>query len=315
MREPWHCVGMVLKLDPRYPLVWRTPTTLQVGVSRPIAVLSDMSLATERMVAALVSGVSRSGLTMIGTTSGATPGDVESLVAALQPAFVVGPQGELAQKVLVAGSGPTALRISDALAWSGIRVAMAADEAAAVREDCSFALIVAQFVVPPNFHGTWLRRDIPHLSVAIGDSEVEIGPAIDPGRGPCLYCQQLHRTDADPAWPAIATQLHGRRSAADTPLVASEVAAIAARAVLAFLRKRDSQASGTSDSPPDTTSTILSTETGEIRASEWRAHPGCGCRGLQVSAAAQPGTGSAAAGPRAVVTLHPRTTTASSAPG
>jgi len=310
---------MVLKLDPRYPLVWRSPTSLQVGISHPIAVLDDVTLATERMIAVLVAGVSPSGLMMIGTSSGASADEVESLVQLLEPGFIQEVPEPLAPTVLVVGTGPTTSRIGDALAWSGIRVRIAQDEAAAVREDCSFAIIVAQFVVAPAFHGTWLRRDIPHLAVVIGDSEVTIGPVVEPGVGPCLYCQLLHRTDADPAWPAIATQLHGRRSAADTPLVASETASLASRAVLAFLQRPAVEAR-----PRDYTSVSLSTETGALRTVSWTPHPACGCRGLQVSTesddhaavsvAAQPGTGSAGAGPRAVVTLRPTTATTSSAP-
>ena len=40
---------MVLRLDPRLPLVWRSPTSLQLGISRPVVVLekaSDTSSAT-----------------------------------------------------------------------------------------------------------------------------------------------------------------------------------------------------------------------------------------------------------------------------
>jgi len=301
---------MVLKLDPRYPVVWRTPTSLQIGVADPVAVLDDLTPATERMLAALVTGVSRSGLSMIGTSAGATEDEVEALVDALDEAFVTPPKDTLTPTVLVVGAGLTSERIADLLGWNGIRVRVVHDAVAAEREDCSLAIIVAHFVVAPVFHGTWLRRDIPHLPVVISDTAVTIGPLVEPGRGPCLYCVQSHRADADPAWPAIATQLHSTRSQADTPLVAGEAAGAAVRIVRAFLADpaRGGFAAALS----------LAVDTGATTVTECVPHPLCGCRGLGVetaSAAARPGTGSAGAGPRAVVTLHPRTTTASSVPG
>ena len=52
---------MVLRLDPQLPVVWRTPTSIQFGVTRPSVVLHDLDLAGEKMIAALTAGVSRSG--------------------------------------------------------------------------------------------------------------------------------------------------------------------------------------------------------------------------------------------------------------
>ncbi len=48
---------MVLKLDPRFPLVWRTPSSLQLGVDPAVVTLHDVSETTERLLAALVAGV------------------------------------------------------------------------------------------------------------------------------------------------------------------------------------------------------------------------------------------------------------------
>jgi len=303
-------LAMVLKLDPRYPLVWRDPFSLQVGVSAPVAVLRDVSAATERMVSALVAGISESGLYMTGQAAGATTAEVDRLLATIRPALVAQTTPRAAPIVLIAGEGPTVDRVADALASSGIRVKIAADVRAAAGEDCAFAIIVAQFVVPPDLHGTWLRRDIPHLPVVVSDTEVVIGPIVEPGSGPCLYCLQRYRTDADRSWPAIATQLHGRRTGTETALVASEAAAVASRATLERL---------TVGPAHEHRSQSLEIATGAVRSTYWNAHPECGCIRLtgeefaDASAEARPGTGSPGAGPRAVVTLHSRRVTASSA--
>ena len=308
---------MVLKLDTRFPLVWRDPTSLQLGVANPVAVLADVSSATERMIAALVTGISESGLFMIGRSAGATDNEVGSLLDAVRPALV--PERRLSSPptVLLVGSGPTVDRTADALAADGIRVRITVDVTAAAREDCSLAIIVAHFVIAPDLHGIWLRRDIPHLPVVVSDTEVVIGPMIEPGSGPCLYCLQRYRSDADPAWPAIATQLHGRHSGAETPLVAAETAAIVGR--LALERTRG-------DVARVHESIRLIAATGETTTRSWLPHPECGCLGLadtgladmggvtsgSASAAIPTGTGSPGAGPRAVVRLRTTTATATS---
>ena len=52
---------MVLKVGAGVPLVWRSPSSLQFGVDDPLVVLDDVDAGTERMIAALVPGISRTG--------------------------------------------------------------------------------------------------------------------------------------------------------------------------------------------------------------------------------------------------------------
>lgn len=260
---------MVLKLDPRYPIVWRSPSSLQVGIASPKVVLYDVSVATERMIAALTVGVSETGLTMIGRSAGADPAAIERLIRQLEPALS---QNALhpTRTVVVVGAGETADRITAGLATAGVQVrtASSASGTALGTLDCDLAIVVAQYVVEPELHGVWLRRDIPHLPVVFSDTAVTVGPLVEPGVGPCLYCLERHRVDADAAWPAIATQLLGRRSALDGALLAGEVAGIACRRVLARL-------AGVRD---DASSATL--EHGEVTTSEWTPHPECGCLAL-----------------------------------
>lgn len=265
----WHHSRMVLKLDPRYPLVWRSPSSLQVGVASPRVVLHDVSVATERMIAALAVGVSDTGLAMIGRSAGADAAAIDTLIRQLEPALVH-PNYRPARTVVVVGSGEAADRITAGLATAGVQVRTAPSAATARLEtiDCDLAIIVAQYVVEPELHGVWLRRDTPHLPVVFSDTAVSIGPLVEPGSGPCLYCLERHRIDADAAWPAIATQLLGRRSTLDGSLLAGEVAGIACRRVLARLvGVRDDGVAST-------------LEYGEITTREWLPHPECGCLSL-----------------------------------
>lgn len=265
---------MILKLDPRFPLLWRTPTSLQFGVDAPPAVLSAVTNADERMIAALVGGVSRSGLSAIGTGAGAAEAQVARLLDAISPVLLpaLPARDTTAQLVAVSGTGPTADGIAALLRSNGIRVQL--NGTAAGRVD--LAIIVAQFVIEPELHGLWLRRDIPHLAVVFGDTEVRIGPMIEPGNGPCLHCLERRRTDADPAWPAIASQLWGRPSPAETALTSGEAAAIATRLALARL----GDLSALAEPLPAATSLHLDAGSGRISRRSWLPHPECACLAL-----------------------------------
>ncbi|MEO6310554.1 MAG: hypothetical protein ABIO33_07695, partial [Leifsonia sp.] len=42
--------GMVIRLNPQFPVVWRTPDSIQIGIDRPITVVDHVSIALERVV-------------------------------------------------------------------------------------------------------------------------------------------------------------------------------------------------------------------------------------------------------------------------
>ncbi len=256
---------MVLRLDPQLPVVWRTPTSLQFGVTRPTVVLHDLDLASEKMIAALGAGISRSGLDMIARSAGASAAEVDALLARLRP-VMLSAKPPAPDPVVVAGTGLLADRIAGLLAAEGVPVLLARTVAAAEAAQASFAIVIGSYVLDPALHGLWLRRDVSHLPVILGDSSVAIGPLVEPGRTACLLCLQRHATDADPAWPAIASQLWGRASAAETELVASEVAAIVARVVLSGVAPSDQ--------------IVLDVDSGMQTRRSFLVHPDCGCLSL-----------------------------------
>ncbi|MCW2830786.1 MAG: hypothetical protein JWP31_1478, partial [Aeromicrobium sp.] len=69
-------------------------------------------------------------------------------------------------------------------------------------------LVVTSCGEPPRdvFERAGLLR-LDHLPVVIDEDQVRIGPLVRPGRTPCMSCHDLHRTDWDPAWPALVHQL------------------------------------------------------------------------------------------------------------
>lgn len=258
---------MMHTLDPRYPIVWRSPTCLQLGSLEPVTVIAEVTPAQERMLSALTTGAARSELAVIARSCGGTERDADDLLAAVEPALVrSAPSGT----VVVAGTSPAHERVADALAWQGVTTVIAAAAEDAEHVNADLAVIVGSFVIEPAFHGLWLRRDVPHLPVVFGGATVLVGPMVEPGRGPCLHCAERYRTDDDPAWPAIATQLWGRRTALETPIVLAEAIALSCRLVLRRL----------SGQPLPAEELRLDTRTGDLVRHALAPHPDCGCTSL-----------------------------------
>lgn len=277
---------MVLKLDGRYATVWRDPFSLQFGIDPVQAVLREVSTADERMIAALGSGVSRSGLDMIASSSGASEQDVSRLLRQLKSLLMSEPAERSTARVSIVGEGETAQRIAHTLALAGASVSLSA---AATDEDSDLGIAIGHYVLDPESYGFWLRRDLPHLPVVFGDDSVLIGPLVEPGRSPCLYCLEHYRRDADASWSAIASQLWGRRTRSETPLVSVEVAARVARLVTQRLdHGRPSARSMTARS------FRLAVDSGEVTRRDWMPHPDCGCVALPAGVNAdRPGSDSA----------------------
>ena len=258
---------MVLKLDPRYPVVWRSPSSLQVGVDPALVRLDDVTELQERMLAALAVGVSTPGLAMIARGRDA---ERDALMRTIAPALLHDVQ-RAAVSVALSGTGTTVEAIATALAGSGVHLDVAADAAGLADSRPDLAILVHDYVAPPSLHSLWLRRDVPHLPVVFSDCGATIGPMVEPGSGPCLLCLELHRRDADPAWPAIATQLLGRRADGDSAVLVLEAAAIACRMVLERLES----------GPGAARSVRVDALSGRRDTVQWQPHPECGCRGIE----------------------------------
>ncbi len=230
---------MAPRIDPALPLVWRTPTDVQLGATTARVVLRDAGDLEIGLIAALRHGASVETLRTIGAGLGGAVVDVERVLAALEPAFE--PTSEVAEPGRRRARVPNRRALGRARARLGCRgsswstptacspsVCIADltalgyhatappsvdggrlhDEDAA--DDAALAIVAATWAIPPSRHLPWLRRDVPHLAVVFDDTGARVGPLVEPGDGPCLRCLDLGRRDADPAWPVIAAQLAGR---------------------------------------------------------------------------------------------------------
>lgn len=264
---------MIYRLDPAVPLVWRDPHTLQLGVDRVVCVFPQVTPVLERMLAALRIGAARSLLEVTASVGGlgrAASAEVDDLLASVSEALLPTPEsGGRQSTIVIDGDGPTAERLMRLLRESGHSVA-AADRVDRESDDVAAVVIFGSFVIPPWRHGPWLRRDIPHLPIVFGDAGAEVGPLVE-AEGPCLRCLSLARTDADPAWPAIAAQLDTHAPSPEPVLLSAHVASLAARWLDARLRTGDRSHASTS---------MRIEGDGRISSLQHSAHGLCGCRGL-----------------------------------
>lgn len=276
---------MVYQLDPTIPRVWRSPHALQFGVERPRLVLDPLDAAGERMVAALAGGAAIGALRLIARSAGARPDAADALIEQLQPVLArdAGPRDSDDRDPIVVldGSGPTAARILTLLREAGLdaRSGLSADDPAV--DTAAAAIVIASFAVAPHRHQRWLRRDIAHLAVVFSDAGATVGPLVHPGETACLRCLDLHRRDQDPAWPALAAQLHTRPAPGESELVCAAVASAATTAMLAAL---DGQSAARADTEeheerPRRTATARRYDAGTARWTEigWEPHAECGC--------------------------------------
>ncbi|WP_285612208.1 TOMM precursor leader peptide-binding protein [Actinokineospora globicatena] len=157
-------------------------------------------------------------------------------------------------------------------------VVSGADHAVRIRRFTRFRpdlVVLADAVVPEPATALALAdAGQPHLAVAVRDGIGIVGPLVVPGVSSCLHCADQHRTDRDPCWPVLATQLAGRPQPADLA-AANATAGLAVAQVLraaAWLREP-------TDPTPSTWNTTVELDpvAATISHRRWPPHPDCPC--------------------------------------
>ena len=131
---------------------------------------------------------------------------------------------------------------------------------------------------------------VAHLPVVVREVSVRVGPLLEPGHPPCATCLDLWERDADPQWPAVATQLRLLAPPSTETLLLHQAATLAARAITDALTGRERWWSGRS----------IEVSGAEAMGVErlWHPHPECLCGVLDTApepgASSGPGAGAAA---------------------
>ena len=148
-------------------------------------------------------------------------------------------------------------------------------------------------VVEPLTARRLAQEDVIHLPVVVGEAGVRIGPVLG-GDGLCSTCLNLWEKDADPCWPALATQMRTLSMPDVAHLVLHEAAALTARAVIDTLLGRRALpldvAAGDVDhvsGPAERSAAWWATHSVEVTGQEplgrqrsWKRHPECLCSQL-----------------------------------
>ena len=147
-------------------------------------------------------------------------------------------------------------------------------------------------VVEPLLARRLAQEDVVHLPVVVGEAGVRVGPVLG-GGGPCSTCLDLWERDADPCWPALATQMRTLPMPEVEHLVLHEAAASTARAVIDTLVGQAADVNDAKDgAEPDgekngDSAAWWSTHSVEVTGQEprgrqrtWERHPECLCSQL-----------------------------------
>nr|MBP1191389.1 bacteriocin biosynthesis cyclodehydratase domain-containing protein [Frigoribacterium sp. PvP032] len=281
-------------------MVWRDPSTLQIGVEHVHAVVDHVTTGQAEFLAAVSSGLGVGGISAVVVQVGCDRSEALALVRRLGPVIGGSPtnQPEPARRPVVrlAGHGALADEVGRLLESCAVGVlAEDGDSAAAARGPADDAadgarahvgVVVGGLVPDPVVTSEWLRRDVPHVLVRVGDRSVRVGPVVVPGATACARCLHLHDGDDDRAWPAIAGQLAALPVASPPLLVLRDAAVRTVRRVLS-LTSTDGVGHGRGGVGPAEVVRI-ELDTLEVSSSVVQPHPDCGC-------GAPPGTGSVGA--------------------
>lgn len=138
---------------------------------------------------------------------------------------------------------------------------------------CQLLVPLGSQVLPPRLNSYFLQQNFNFLPVLARDGGWLIGPLTVPGLSQCSTCLDLYLSEADPAWPTLATQLLCQPVAASSQSVATHCINIVVQVVASFFSGSEHWLGRYLEfSQADLVgfSQVLS------------PHPECGCGGLQL---------------------------------
>ena len=138
---------------------------------------------------------------------------------------------------------------------------------------CQLLVPLGSQVLPPRLNSYFLQQNFNFLPVLARDGGWLIGPLTVPGLSQCSTCLDLYLSEADPAWPTLATQLLCQPVAASSQSVARHCINIVAQVASSFFSGSEHWLGRYLEfSQADLVgfSQVLS------------PHPECGCGGLQL---------------------------------
>ena len=218
-------------LNPSTPVLSRPDNTVQVGWDprRALVVQPPPGLAAPvlaELLRALQSAATIAELEALAADHGTDTSVVAALVTHLAEAGVVtvtAPRRARAASIRVHGSGPLSDLLIASLRCSGVRLSQSCRTDAGTG-GADLTVLTDYLVADPRVVRDLHDAAVPHLPVRVRDGTGLVGPLVIPGVTSCLRCADLHRSDRDAAWPAVAAQLCRTVGTADRATVLATAA-------------------------------------------------------------------------------------------
>ena len=268
-------------LNPATPVLLRPDGTVQVGWDPRRAVLVRPPTGVSTVTLAELLRPMQSGATLseLQSTFGFDPTD---LISSLVDAGVVTSSARRrarAAVIRIHGRGPLSDLLAGALRCSGARITHSSRTHAGAPSEPTDLVVLSDYLVSdPRVVRDLHAARMAHLPVRVRDGTGLVGPLVIPGVTSCLECADLHRSDRDSAWPAVAAQLRDTVGSADraTVLATAALALNQVDRVICAVRGGHNVASA---EPPPTLDTTLEFDVnaGSIVARRWSRHPHCSC--------------------------------------
>jgi hypothetical protein len=138
---------------------------------------------------------------------------------------------------------------------------------------CQLLVPLGSQVLPPRLNSYFLQQNFNFLPVLARDGGWLIGPLTVPGLSQCSTCLDLYLSEADPAWPTLATQLLCQPVAASSQSVATHCINIVVQVAASFFSGSDHWLGRY----------LEFSQTDLVGFSQVLSpHPECGCGGLQL---------------------------------
>ncbi len=273
-------------LNPATPVLSRPDGVVQVGWDPRRAVLVRPPSGMTTGALAELLRLMQSGATLEefqAQAAGVDGSVIADLVAALVDAGVVAamkaprPRTRSAS-IRIHGRGPLSDLLTGALRCSGARITHSNQRHAAVTAETTDLVVLSDCLVadPKMLRELHIER-IPHLQVRVRDGAGLVGPLVLPGITSCLRCADLHRSDRDAGWPAVAAQLRDTVGCADRATVLATAALALNQVDRVIAAVRNGVQLDRAPEPPSTLDTTLEFDvnTGSTVARRWSRHPRC----------------------------------------
>lgn len=263
----------VYRIRTNKPLLWRTPSSLQVGVDEPVTVVDDIPDNAARLVHALHDGISAHGFDSLRRQLKLPASTATALLEALHPTFQSPPE-QHRTSIAVLSRSRAGAALATQLAHLGAAVTLESQPQPALEQGVDLVVLAADYLLDPAWRVSLSATHTPHLPVVFSDSSIQVGPLVRIGDTPCLVCLELAHRDREPHWLSLGSQLWSLES----PLGSAVGGSIAG--LLAALLTGLATASPDWWGAESATALVWHAESNHIVARPHDFHPECLCRGL-----------------------------------